>query len=171
MKRVVIIGSPGAGKTVLSRKLAEATHLPIVHLDRLYHQKAGEYERDMDAWARRVEKEVKKPRWIMEGNYKSTFSMRLPAADTIIYLDYPQILATWRVIKRRIQYHNKTRPEMPLGWKEKIDPAFFRYVVNFRRKQRPGMYDALSRHQSKNIVILKSSRQTEHFLSTQLKML
>lgn len=36
MKRVVVIGSGGAGKSIFSRKLGEIAGLPVVQLDKLY---------------------------------------------------------------------------------------------------------------------------------------
>ena len=35
-RRILVIGSGGAGKTTLSAAISQATGLPIVHLDSLY---------------------------------------------------------------------------------------------------------------------------------------
>ena len=47
MQRVLVIGSPGAGKSTLSHQLAERTGLPLHHLDRM-HWLPGWIERDRD---------------------------------------------------------------------------------------------------------------------------
>ena len=36
MKRIMVIGSPGAGKSTFTRKLQQKINLPIVYLDRLF---------------------------------------------------------------------------------------------------------------------------------------
>lgn len=41
MKKVIVIGSPGAGKSVFSKKLSKITNLPLYHLDMIYHKKDG----------------------------------------------------------------------------------------------------------------------------------
>ena len=41
MKKVIVIGSPGAGKSVFSKKLSKITKLPLYHLDMIYHKKDG----------------------------------------------------------------------------------------------------------------------------------
>ena len=38
MKRVIVIGSPGAGKSTFSRKLRDITGLPLYHLDNIWHK-------------------------------------------------------------------------------------------------------------------------------------
>lgn len=36
MKRVLILGSPGAGKSTFARKLQSKTKLPLVYMDQLF---------------------------------------------------------------------------------------------------------------------------------------
>ena len=36
MKRVMIIGQPGAGKSVFARQLGQKTGLPVVHIDKIH---------------------------------------------------------------------------------------------------------------------------------------
>ncbi len=38
MKRVIVIGSPGAGKSTFARKLKDKTGLPLYYLDRIFHK-------------------------------------------------------------------------------------------------------------------------------------
>jgi adenylate kinase family enzyme len=88
VERVLILGSPGAGKSTLARRLAERTGLPVIHLDAEYWQ-PGWVEPEPAAWAGTVSRLVERPRWIMDGNYGGTRAIRIAAADTAIYLDYP----------------------------------------------------------------------------------
>lgn len=164
MKRIVIIGCPGVGKTTFSRKLAAKTNLPLTHLDSYYHDTKHDYQNDKQAWKQLVSSLVNKDKWIIEGNYKSTFELRFARADTIIYLDFPRRTAIYRTLKRRIQHHSKLRPEMPANWKEKISPKFMQFVWSFNATEKPMMYTLLAQQKDKNIVILKNGQETDAYL-------
>jgi adenylate kinase family enzyme len=132
MDRVVIIGSPGAGKTMLARKLGDILGIEeVYHLDR-YFWDSGWHELPR---SRRIEIQHRlikeNPRWIIEGTYLSSSDERLNAADAIIFLDIPWPLCLFRVLKRRIEYHNKPRPDLPEGCSEKIRFLYLLKVLVF----------------------------------------
>lgn len=103
MKRVAIVGSPGAGKTTFACKLHQKTNLPLIHLDYYYHQKKYDYYNDKDAWITRAKKLTQQPEWIIDGNYSRTMDQSFKNADTIIFLDYSRALTMSRVLKRWIK--------------------------------------------------------------------
>lgn len=39
MEKIIVIGSPGAGKSSFSKKLKNITKLPLYHIDMLYHNR------------------------------------------------------------------------------------------------------------------------------------
>lgn len=133
MDRILIIGSGGAGKSTLARRLSETTGLPAVHLDRLYWrpdwQKIGK-----DEWAAIVERETEKDRWIMDGNFGGTLDLRIKRADTIVFLDLPRLVCLYRVIRRRLTYRGTNRPDMAEGCHEKIDLEFLFWIWNYPAK-------------------------------------
>ena len=88
MKKVIVIGSPGAGKSCFSRKLKEITNLPLYHLDMLYHKKDGTHisKEELEEKLRNI---FKQEQWIIDGNYQRTLELRLKECDTIFLLDYP----------------------------------------------------------------------------------
>ena len=130
-KRVMIIGHPGSGKSTLARSLGDVLGLPVVHID-LIHWKSGWIEREG------AEKDVlcaevhAKDTWIFEGGRSSTWPERLARADTLIFLDFPFHVRVWRILKRRIQFHGETRPDLPEGCPEKIDWEFVSFVWRTR---------------------------------------
>lgn len=165
MNKIVIIGCPGVGKTTFSRELAKRTNLPLIHLDYYYHDLPKDYENNKDAWRSQVHDLVAGDTWIIEGNYKSTFDIRLPAADTIIYLDYPRRVAILRAIKRRIQYLRKRRAEMPTSWQEKLSPDFVKFIWHFNANVRPSIHTLLSQYKKdKAIILLHSPQDTKNYL-------
>jgi adenylate kinase family enzyme len=165
MKKVVVIGSPGAGKSIFATKLATATNLPLIHLDSLYHQSDKNYENNKSAWRRKVQELINEKSWIIDGNYSSTFDLKLPAADTIIFLNYPSYLCLWRVLKRRFKYRNRMRPDMPSTWREKADWGFIKYVASFKRQDATYIENLLEKYKDKEVIILTSPGSTNYYLS------
>lgn len=164
MQRISIIGSGGAGKSTLAARLGNILNLPVIHLDRL-HWQPGWVEPPKQEWRRKVEEAVTGERWIIDGNYGGTMAIRLVACDTVIYLDFPRAICTWRVIKRRFKYRNGTRPDMGEGCPEKLDLEFISWIWNFPSNTKPGIEDRLSRLPGdKRLIRLTSAQAVESFI-------
>lgn len=166
MKKIVIIGSGGAGKSTLAIQLGEILNIPVLHLDKLYWQ-AGWIEPSSDDWERRVEELLKAESWVMDGNFGGTMEMRLAACDTAIFMDFPRMICLYRVIKRRLKYRNTNRPDMTEGCNEKIDLEFLDWVWNYRKIKKPKVEKILQKFESeKTIIRLKSPKEVEEFISS-----
>jgi adenylate kinase family enzyme len=131
MKKILVIGCCGAGKSTLSKKLSDRLGLPIIHLDKVYW-KLNWIETPKDEFEKEVTELMQNEVYVMDGNYSSTLSMRIKEADTLIYLDYPTWLCFWRVIKRIIKHYGSTREDMTKGCNERFDLEFLHYVLAFR---------------------------------------
>ncbi|MCE8000436.1 MAG: AAA family ATPase [Rhodobiaceae bacterium] len=143
MKRVLVIGPSGAGKTTLATVLAEKTGLPLIHLDTEYWR-PGWVETPGEEWRPHVEKLVARDSWIMEGNFSSTFDLRMPRADTIVLVIRPRVHCLWRVFKRYLKYRGATRPDLADGCPEKFDPAFYKWIWDFPNRSLPRIQEALA---------------------------
>lgn len=164
MQRILVIGSPGAGKSTFSRALAERTGLPLIHLDR-HHWGAGWTEPDPEAWEQQVRELVKRDRWIMDGNYGRTLELRLARADTVIELQCPAWRCLWRALRRAIEHRGRTRPDMAEGCPEHLNLPFLLYISSFPRRQRPVTEAKLTRF-SGRIIRLRSPREAQRFLAS-----
>lgn len=166
MERVLILGCGGAGKSTLARRLGQLTALPVVHLDAHYWN-AGWVFTPAEQWRPRVEQLAAQQRWIMDGNFASTFDLRLPLADTIIFLDPPRRVCLWRVLKRLIAHRGRNRPDMPAGCNEKADLEFLQWIWTFRARERPKILQVLdhARHEGKQAFHLTSAVQMERFIA------
>ena len=138
MQRVLVIGSPGAGKSTFVRRLAASTGLPSIHLDAEYHL-PGWVEPDETEWRARLKQLVAGERWIMDGNYGGSMDFRLAHADTAILLDYPSWLCLWRVVRRIATLRGTVRPDAAPGCPERLDWAFLAYVAAFRSAKTPAL--------------------------------
>lgn len=124
--------------------MARITGLPIIHLDRHYWR-PGWQEPDKQIWDGEVAAFVRQPQWVMDGNYGSTLAIRLAAADTAVFLDFPTWLCLARMLRRSLGRLGRTREDMAPGCPEHFDMAFLLYVCRYRRKHRPRHLGAIGR--------------------------
>ena len=165
MKKVLIIGSGGAGKSTFAKRLSEKTGLEVIHLDQLYWQ-PNWVETPKDEWQETVKKIIKSDKWILDGNFGGTMEMRVEACDTVIFLEMPRTVCVYRILKRVAKYRNKTRPDMAKGCNEKFDFKFFGWIWNFKQITKPRIEKLLKKFQhEKTIVRLKSKREIEKFFA------
>jgi adenylate kinase family enzyme len=163
MKRVLVIGPGGAGKSTFAKRLGKLLGIEVKHLDRFYWR-AGWTKPSEDDWLKTITELTSGDSWIMDGNFGGTLDLRLKSCDTIIFLDMPRLLCLWRVTKRRLLYRNRSRPDMAEGCNEKLDLEFIRWVWNYSRRSRPRVVKLLEEYsQSKQIVWLRSKADVERF--------
>jgi len=165
MKKIMIIGCCGSGKTTLARKMAEKLRLPLVHLDVLYWRD-GWTNVSREEFDRLLAEELEKPCWIMDGNFGRTIPARLEKCDTVIWLDYNRWVCLTGVIGRVLRGYGKTRPDMGGNCPERFDREFLKFVWNFRRTDRPKYHGWLAGATHAQVVILKNRRQAARFLQT-----
>lgn len=167
MKRVVIIGSSGSGKSTLARQLGKQLNLPVFHLDRYYWQ-PGWVEMPEAQWNAKVASMVAFDSWIIDGNYRDTLDARLKRADSVIFMDLHPLICSWRAVKRRIVYRNRSRPDMAAGCVEKLfDPQLFdfvRHIWQYPYRAKPEVLEKLEVVSSeKRVVWLRSKLQVKNF--------
>lgn len=166
LQRILVIGSGGAGKSTLARRLGERLVLPVIHLDACYWR-AGWVETPKDEWGATVATLAAEPRWVMDGNYGGTLEPRVRAADTIVFLDLPRVLCAWRVLRRWRTYHGRTRPDMADGCPEQMSLEFLQWIWTYPATRRPGVLRLLeSVRDEKRVVHLRSTHEVETFLAS-----
>ncbi|MBP3479272.1 MAG: topology modulation protein [Oscillospiraceae bacterium] len=166
MERVLIIGNAGSGKTTFSRQLAAKYALPLVHLDKIYW--CGNWEHlSRDAFDKRLQEELEKPRWIIDGNFNRTLPHRLQYCDTVFYFDFPAVTCLAGITKRILTNYGKTRADMGGSCTEYFDKqkiTLYRNVLTFNKQHRKDYCDLLSTAENKRIIIFKNRRQVHRFL-------
>ncbi len=159
MKKVLVIGCPGAGKSTLARRLHHLTGLPLYHLDLIWHLPDRSHVTQV-TFDDRLLDILAKDCWIIDGNYGRTLEMRLEACETVILLDYPLDIclsgAESRVGIKRCD----------LPWVEEcLDEEFRQWILDFPKTQLPQIYELLSRYgHGKEILIFHSRAEAEDWL-------
>jgi adenylate kinase family enzyme len=102
MRRVVVVGVTGVGKTTFASALSERLGVPHVELDALYWQPQWT-PRDPDEFRARIVAEVARDAWVIDGNYSATRDQVWSSADTVIWLNYPLLLIFDRLLRRTLR--------------------------------------------------------------------
>lgn len=160
MQKVIIIGSPGSGKSTFARALHAVTGLPLYHLDNL-HWNADASIVERDVFRQRLAEVLCLSAWIVDGNYASTMDMRLQACDTVFFLDYPVEVCLRGIADRR----GKPRPDLP--WVEPpdhVDEEFVGMIRAYPQVGRPQVLALLARFPEKNVVIFRDRAESDDYL-------
>lgn len=90
MKKVIVIGNAGSGKTWLGKKMAAALGIPHIPLDSIFWMPGGYNLKRKDP---EVEADLKRIQgsecWLAEGVFGHLVDQLISFADTLIYLDLP----------------------------------------------------------------------------------
>ena len=159
MKKVIIIGCPGSGKSTFGRKLKSIIGLPLYHLDMMYWNK-DKTTVSKDIFIDRLQKAMNNPEWIIDGNYSSTMEMRFRACDTVFFLDYPTDICQDGIRSRK----GKSRSDMPWIENDDTDEEFISFIENYNIKNRPEVITLIKKYSEKNIVIFHSRKNSEEYL-------
>ena len=160
VKKVIILGCPGSGKTTFAEKLNQITGFPLYHLDAIWHlpDKTHIAREEFD---KRLSEIFHTPEWIIDGNYNRTIEMRLQECDTVFLFDLP----TERCIQGAIDRLGKIRNDLP--WREtELDPVFKQSIEEFSTNSLPRIYELIEKYRKgRQVVIFKSREDMDEFLS------
>lgn len=158
MKKVIVLGCSGSGKSVFAHRLQERTGLPLVCLDNIWW-KPDRSHISRDEFDAALAEVFRTGAWIIDGDYSRTYETRICACDTVFFLDYGEDVCM-EGIRERV---GKVRPDMP--WVEnKLDPELVELVRNYRRENRPVVLELLDNYSDREIHIFHSREAAEAWL-------
>ena len=161
MKKIVVVGCPGSGKSTFARKLQEKTGLPLYYLDMIWH-KPDKTTLTKEEFDEKLHELIARDEWIIDGNYSRTLEPRLQACDTAFVFDLPLEVclagAQARVGTKRI--------DMP--WEEtELSQEFLNYILSFSQQQLPRLLQLAQQYSAqKQVVFFRSRQECDDFLKS-----
>lgn len=161
VNKIIVIGSPGSGKSTFSRKLSKITGIDIYHLDNIFWNE-DRTSIEISEFDKEVKCIIEKQSWIIDGNYFVNMHERINFADTVFFLDYNTDVCISGIMERR----GEKKDDIPFVEPEdEIDEDLLNLVKDFKIKVRPEIFKLLN-NCNKKIYIFKTRDETQRFLET-----
>ena len=165
MKKILIIGNAGAGKTTFARVLSKKTKIPLTHLDKLFW--CGEWEHiSKDEFDALLDEVLSKDEWIIDGNFNRTLAKRLEFCDTVFFFDFSTIACLWGVTKRVLKNYGKTRDDMGGVCPEYFDKQkteLYLNVLKYNKNHRARYYEMLKNSET-CVVVFKKRKDVKRYI-------
>lgn len=171
MRRIVVVGTSGSGKTTMARTLAACLGLRHIELDAL-HWEPGWQEADPQVFRQRVDEATADGGWASDGNYSAVRDILWARADTVVWLDYPLTTILTRLSRRTLR-RVFFREELWNGNHERFSAQFLSRDSIFlwalqtyqRNKRRYAALIASAEYAHLRVVRLHSPREAERWLA------
>jgi adenylate kinase family enzyme len=150
VKRVVVLGRGGAGKSTVAVQLGMLTGLPVIELDKFFWS-SDLTPLSVEQWKAVQRNLISAERWILDGDLGpyDALDVRLQAADTVIVLDFALWRCAWRAARR-----------------SRENLVFWRWLVSYRRRSLPGVRAAIVAHtRDADVYLLRKPRAVRQFLA------
>ena len=156
MKKIIVVGPCGSGKSTLSRKLRDDLHLPLYHLDNIYWNKDKTHltRSEMD---QKIGEIIKRDEWIIDGDYSYNYASRMEACDTIIFLDF-SCEDCLTAVESRV---GQPRSDMP--WDDDVlTPEFRNYIIGwFASSRKTLLLNLVKYRREKNILVFHNREEVK----------
>ena len=163
--RISVLGYSGSGKSTLSRTLGEKYSADVLHFDAI-HWLPGWQMNTSEEKLRLTEEFLNShDSWVIDGNYTKYFlERRLESSDEIILMLFNRFSCLLRVIKRRVEYSGRTRPDMGAGCEEKIDLDFLKWVLwEGRDRKKRQRFKEIAEKYPEKVTVIKNQRQLDKY--------
>lgn len=150
MKRLVVLGRGGTGKSILAQRIGKVTGLPVTELDQIFwssdlrptpQERWDDIQRELGAGTT----------WVLDGDHGHNDSLqpRLACAGPVIILDVGVLRCAWRALRR-----SRERTE------------FWWWLLGWRRRSRPTVLAAIARWApDADVHVLRSPHDVDRFLA------
>jgi adenylate kinase family enzyme len=150
MKKIIVLGRGGAGKSTFSRELEKVLDIPVIELDK-YFWKPDLSPLNNEEWVQLQKELAKKEKWIMDGDLGKydVLSERIKYADTIIILSFP----LWVCFKRALKRSN-----------ERFD--FWWWLITWKINELPKIKNTINNYAvNTKIIFLRNQSDVDNFLN------
>ena len=165
--RIVVVGTSGAGKTTLARRIAALLDLPHIELDAINWQPGwcDLTRHNPEEFVRRVNEAIQAEAWVLDGNYGPVRDIVWPRATHLVWLDYERPVIMARVISRTL-FRAVLRTELWAGnrerWRQLLRPSHpIRWAWSTWERRRRETAERLTQRQCAHLVVLRLGRPRE----------
>lgn len=164
MKKIIVLGNSGSGKSTFTTILANKLHIDFLHLDPLVYKYTWD-KPEYKEMEEKVEKLLLKDSWIIDGNFLYNAQSRFKECDSIVFLDLNRFVCINSVIKRHKKYKGKHRDSRSDDCDERLTLSYLKWVLkDFYKTSRKIILKYIKDNPDKHVVILKSRRQVNKYL-------
>jgi len=163
-RRILVLGSSGAGKSHLTRDLSRILGIEAIHLDDHFWQPNGQPRGERE-WRETVKELAARESWIMDGTYERSLDLRMPRADAIILLECASELCLERVLQREGWITRPLGKNRSGGSSRQIDRNHVQYVTQYAWVTRPIVLEHVERYgRDKTVVVVQAPEAVDSFL-------
>ena len=173
MRRVVVIGNTGSGKSTFGTALSARLGVPYTDSDDLFWE-PGWVEVDNDVFRQRLDDSTTGDGWVLVGNYLSRATdITWPRADTLVWLDLPLPLVISRSVRRTVKRGitkevvcnvNTEKVRFVLPERLTGEKPLWSYAIRHHRQHRPIIETMLGDHPHLDVHRLRSRADVTGFL-------
>jgi len=165
--RIVVVGTSGAGKTTLARRIAALLKLPHIELDAINWQSGWRdlTRHDPEEFVRRVNEAIRAEAWVLDGNYGPVRDRVWLRATHLVWLDYQRPVIMARVISRTL-FRAVLRTELWAGnrerWRQLLRPSHpIRWAWSTWERRRRETAERLAQSECAHLVVFRLRRPSE----------
>ena len=163
MKRILVTGNTGSGKSTISQELSELLNIYVYNLDNIVPRSRWQ-QAPLSQCRSKLKRIIEREQWIIDG----VCLQAIKSADVIIFLDLPRLICYWQIFKRSLRYLFKSRPELSSRCPEILILGYLiRLTWNFPKLVRPALLRSLKQISTeKTIIYIHSYEQLRRLLQT-----
>ncbi len=160
MKKILITGNTGSGKTTFGKHLARSLELRSHGLDSIVW-KPGWQKTSSEEKREKIQALINEDSRIIEGVSSQAFL----AADTIFFLDMPLHRCLFNILRRFLANGLGTRDSLPANCPEYLGVfKAIRIAFIYQKSTRPHILELIAEHKQKKVIWIKSYRDLEKTL-------
>lgn len=160
MKKIIVIGPGGSGKSYFSKELSKILNIPLFHLDNIFWNENKEHISRVE-FDIRLNEILKNDLYIIDGDYSRTYEIRFINCDTIFFFNF-SLEDSLKGVENRIGTYRSDCPFV----EQEFDPEFKKFLIDWQINTKPKTLELLEKYKDKNIIIFNNRKEKEDYINS-----